>query len=116
MQSGPFAASPWSHFDQSGSPDSAHFAAAMHKIAERGAGCIVCLNQRGPATDWTEWDPSLPPSPTRSMGHDPLDYGVGAQILHGLGLRNVALLTQNPMRRVGIEGYGLHIVQNVALY
>ncbi len=116
MQSGPFAASPWSHFDQSGSPDSAHFAAAMHQIAERGAGCIVCLNQRGPATDWTEWDPSLPPSPTRSMGHDPLDYGVGAQILHGLGLRKVALLTQNPMRRVGIEGYGLHIVQNVALY
>ena len=84
--------------------------------AAAGQGCIVCLNQRGSAPDWTEWDPQTPPAPARAMGNDPLDYGVGAQILHGLGLHNVALLTQNPMRRVGIEGYGLHIVRNESLY
>lgn len=116
MQSGPFTGSPWEAFGMGGTRDTAHFAAAMRKIAEVGSGCIVCLNQRGTTPDWTEWDPTSPPQPTKSMGHDPLDYGVGAQILHGLGLRQVALLTQNPMRRVGIEGYGLHIVRNVALY
>ena len=88
----------------------------MKKIAERGSGCIVCLNQRGLAPDWTQWNPSSPPTAVRSMGQDPLDYGVGAQILHGLGLRRVVLLTQNLMRRVGIEGYGLQIVSNESLY
>ncbi|MEY3941861.1 MAG: hypothetical protein RIR07_747 [Bacteroidota bacterium] len=116
MQSGPFGGTPWAAFGSAPSGEREHFAAAMKRIAERGQGCIVCLNQRGEAPDWTEWDPQSPPPAPRSMGHDPLDYGVGAQILHGLGLRQVALLTQNPMRRVGIEGYGLHIVRNESLY
>jgi 3,4-dihydroxy 2-butanone 4-phosphate synthase/GTP cyclohydrolase II len=116
MQSGPFGTTPWASFGMPFSADGDHFAAAMKRIAEAGQGCIVCLNQRGSAPDWTEWDPQTPPAPARAMGHDPLDYGVGAQILHGLGLHNVALLTQNPMRRVGIEGYGLHIVRNESLY
>jgi 3,4-dihydroxy 2-butanone 4-phosphate synthase/GTP cyclohydrolase II len=116
MQSGPFGTTPWASFGMPFSADGDHFAAAMKRIAAAGKGCIVCLNQRGPAPDWTEWDPQTPPAPARAMGNDPLDYGVGAQILHGLGLQNVALLTQNPMRRVGIEGYGLHIVRNESLY
>lgn len=116
MQSGPFGSTPWAAFGQSHSAEGDHFAAAMKRIAAEGRGCIVCLNQRGSALDWTEWNPQSPPAPTRAMGNDPLDYGVGAQILHGLGLHRVVLLTSNPMRRVGIEGYGLQIVRNESLY
>ena len=51
----------------------------------------------------------------KSFGMDPLDYGVGAQILREINIRNVILLTNHPMKRVGIEGYGLHIVKNITL-
>ena len=53
--------------------------------------------------------------PALRFGHDPLDYGVGAQILRHLGVKNIILLTNHPMKRVGIEGYGLHIVGNQML-
>lgn len=46
---------------------------------------------------------------------DPRDYGVGAQILVDLGVRSMRLLTNNPTKRAGLEGYGLHIVERVAL-
>ena len=40
-------------------------------------------------------------------------YGVGANILHELGVRNMRLITNNPMKRIGLEGYDLKIVENV---
>ncbi|NND04865.1 MAG: 3,4-dihydroxy-2-butanone-4-phosphate synthase [Saprospiraceae bacterium] len=43
------------------------------------------------------------------------DFGVGAQILRDLGVRKIRLLTRNPKRRVALDGYGLEIVENVAL-
>lgn len=43
------------------------------------------------------------------------DYGVGAQILRDLGIRKIRLITNNPKRRIGLIGYGLEIVENVAL-
>ena len=43
------------------------------------------------------------------------DYGVGAQILADLGLHNVRLLTNNPKKVVGLESYGLKIVETVPL-
>jgi 3,4-dihydroxy 2-butanone 4-phosphate synthase/GTP cyclohydrolase II len=46
---------------------------------------------------------------------DARDYGVGAQILYDLGVRKMRLLTNNPTKRAGIEGYGLSIVERVAL-
>ena len=46
---------------------------------------------------------------------DERDYGVGASILHELGVKKMRLLTNNPMKRVGLEGYGLEIVENVPL-
>ena len=51
------------------------------------------------------------------LGHkaDERDYGVGASILHELGVKKMRLLTNNPMKRVGLEGYGLEIVENVPL-
>jgi 3,4-dihydroxy 2-butanone 4-phosphate synthase / GTP cyclohydrolase II len=46
---------------------------------------------------------------------DPRDYGIGAQILADLGVRSMRLLTNNPAKRAGLEGYGLEIVDRVPL-
>jgi 3,4-dihydroxy 2-butanone 4-phosphate synthase/GTP cyclohydrolase II len=43
------------------------------------------------------------------------DYGIGAQILVDLGVKNLRLLTNNPSKRAGLEGYGLHVVERVPL-
>lgn len=51
------------------------------------------------------------------LGFDPdlRDYGVGAQILRELGVGKIRLITNNPVKRVGLEGYGLEIVDNVGI-
>jgi 3,4-dihydroxy 2-butanone 4-phosphate synthase/GTP cyclohydrolase II len=46
---------------------------------------------------------------------DPRDYGVGAQILHDLGVRRMRLLTNNPRKRTGLVGYGLEITENIPI-
>ena len=46
---------------------------------------------------------------------DPRDYGIGAQILYDLGVRSMRLLTNNPSKRAGLEGYGLSIAERVPL-
>ena len=46
---------------------------------------------------------------------DHRDYGVGAQILKSLGIRNINLLTNNPKKRVGLIGYGLKITKNTKI-
>jgi 3,4-dihydroxy 2-butanone 4-phosphate synthase/GTP cyclohydrolase II len=46
---------------------------------------------------------------------DPRDYGIGAQILYDLGVRAMRLLTNNPSKRAGLEGYGLSILERVPL-
>ena len=46
---------------------------------------------------------------------DARDYGLGAQILYDLGVRSMRLLTNNPAKRVGLDGYGLHILERVPL-
>jgi len=46
---------------------------------------------------------------------DPRDYGIGAQILVDLGVRSMRLLTNNPSKRAGLEGYGLSIIERVPL-
>jgi 3,4-dihydroxy 2-butanone 4-phosphate synthase/GTP cyclohydrolase II len=46
---------------------------------------------------------------------DPRDYGIGAQILYEVGVRSMRLLTNNPAKRAGLEGYGLSIVERVPL-
>jgi len=51
------------------------------------------------------------------LGFDPdeRDYGVGAQILCSLGVRKMRLLTNNPVKRVGLEGYGLMVAESIPL-
>ena len=51
------------------------------------------------------------------LGHDAdeRDYGVGAQILNMLGIRKMRLMTNNPVKRIGLEGYGLEVVENVPI-
>lgn len=51
------------------------------------------------------------------LGHkaDERDYGVGAQILHELGIKKMRLITNNPVKRVGLEGYGLEVVENIPI-
>jgi len=46
---------------------------------------------------------------------DARDYGTGAQILSDLGIKSMKLLSNNPSKRAGLEGYGLKIVEKVAL-
>lgn len=46
---------------------------------------------------------------------DERDYGVGASIIREIGIKNMRLLTNNPQKRVGLEGYGLRIVENVPI-
>ena len=49
------------------------------------------------------------------FGMDNRDYGIGAQILHELGISKIRLITNNPRKRVGLMGYGLEIVDNVSI-
>ena len=51
------------------------------------------------------------------LGHkaDERDYGVGAQILRQIGIGKMRLLTNNPVKRVGLEAYGLEIVESTPL-
>jgi 3,4-dihydroxy 2-butanone 4-phosphate synthase/GTP cyclohydrolase II len=46
---------------------------------------------------------------------DERDYGVGAEILREIGVHKMRLLTNNPVKRIGLEAYGLEIVENVAI-
>jgi 3,4-dihydroxy 2-butanone 4-phosphate synthase/GTP cyclohydrolase II len=52
-----------------------------------------------------------------ALGHkgDLRDYGIGAQMLVDLGVKNISLLTNNPRKIIGLEGYGLKVVERVPL-
>lgn len=98
---------------------------AMQMIEKEGRGAVIYLNQEGRGIGLMDKirayklqengldtvDANL------HLGHqaDERDYGVGANILHDLGITKMNLLTNNPMKRIGLEGYGLEIVKNVPL-
>ncbi len=91
-------------------------AAALERIAKEGRGALVYIEQPAGGLN-LEPQPGgggrLVPAPSRM---DFRDYGVGAQILADLGLRQIRLLSGSPQRRViGLDGYGLEIIETVAL-
>lgn len=98
---------------------------AMQLIEKEGRGAVIYLNQEGRGIGLMDKikayklqeggldtiDANL------HLGHkaDERDYGVGAGILHSLGITKMRLMTNNPTKRIGLEGYGLEIVENVPL-
>ena len=98
---------------------------AMQRIADEGRGILLYLNQEGRGIglankirayqlqdgglDTVEANEQL------GFKADQRDYGIGAQILGDLGVKTMRLLTNNPRKFVGLEGYGLSVVESVAL-
>lgn len=98
---------------------------SMELISKEGKGVIVYLNQEGRGIGlmnkiaaYKLQEEGLDTVDANiHLGFDPdeRDYGVGAQILRELGVGKIRLLTNNPVKRVGLEGYGLEIVENVPI-
>ena len=98
---------------------------AMQMIEAEGRGAIVYLNQEGRGIGLMDkirayklQEEGLDTVEANiHLGHDAdeRDYGVGAQILNLLGIHKMRLMTNNPVKRIGLEGYGLEIVENVPI-
>lgn len=98
---------------------------AMQMIEQTGKGVLVYLNQEGRGIGLMEKmrayklqeDGMDTVDANICLGHlaDERDYGVGAQILRELGVHKMRLMTNNPVKRVGLEAYGLEIVENVPI-
>lgn len=92
---------------------------AMKALDHAGKGVIVYMNQQQINLTLLERLRNYKLKKTGehvpSFSKDNRDFGIGAQILHELGVKRVKLLTNHSIKRVGIEGYGLTIVENVSL-
>ncbi|HPF90713.1 MAG TPA: bifunctional 3,4-dihydroxy-2-butanone-4-phosphate synthase/GTP cyclohydrolase II [Flavobacteriales bacterium] len=98
---------------------------AMELVEQAGKGVIVYMQQEGRGIGLLN---KLKAYKLQEQGADTVeanlmlgfdmdarDYGVGAQILHDLGVRRMKLLTNNPRKRTGLVGYGLEIVENLPI-
>jgi 3,4-dihydroxy 2-butanone 4-phosphate synthase / GTP cyclohydrolase II len=92
-------------------------AAALERIAREDRGAVVYISQPAGGLRLQPVAPGAPGQLAAAPANmDFRDYGVGAQILADLGLSRIRLLTGSPQRRVvGLEGYGLEIIETVSL-
>ncbi|MCH5328705.1 MAG: bifunctional 3,4-dihydroxy-2-butanone-4-phosphate synthase/GTP cyclohydrolase II [Coprobacter sp.] len=98
---------------------------AMAEIEKEGKGVIVYMNQEGRGIGLMnkikayklqeEGLDTVDANLHLGFRADERDYGVGASILRELGVRKMRLMTNNPVKRIGLEGYGLQIVENVPI-
>ena len=98
---------------------------ALRMIEKEGRGAVIYLNQEGRGIGLMEKMKAYKLQENGMdtieanicLGHqaDERDYGVGAQILRHIGITKMRLMTNNPVKRVGLEAYGLSVVENVPI-
>jgi 3,4-dihydroxy 2-butanone 4-phosphate synthase/GTP cyclohydrolase II len=99
---------------------------AMRQIAQAGKGVVLYMRQEGRGIGllpklWAyklqqeEGLDTVEANQALGYGPDLRHYGIGAQILLDLGVRQMRLLTNNPKKVVGVDGYGLRIVERVPI-
>lgn len=98
---------------------------AMRMIEQEGRGIIVYMNQEGRGIGLMnkirayklqeQGDDTVEANVHLGFQPDERDYGVGAQILREMGAKRLRLMTNNPVKRVGLESYGIEIVENIPI-
>lgn len=98
---------------------------AMRMVDKEGKGLILYMNQEGRGIGLfnkikayklqEEGQDTVEANISLGFKDDERDYGIGANILRELGVGKIRLITNNPVKRAGLEGYGLEIIENIPL-